>query len=98
MTDPPEIHARPVERTAFTSAQVEDELTHLLYRSAGFSLIANAILAVLLVCGVWAHANPRTALVWGAAILTVYERDDTDLATLIFTSGTAGGTTGSEST
>jgi two-component system, sensor histidine kinase len=71
MTDPPEIHARPVERTAFTSAQVEDELTHLLYRSAGFSLIANAILAVLLLCGVWAHANPRTALVWGAAILTV---------------------------
>ena len=71
MTDPPEPHARPVEKSALTSARVEEELTHLVYRSAGFSLIANAILAVLLICGVWTHANPRTMLLWGAAILTI---------------------------
>ena len=71
MTDPPEPHARPVEKSALTSARVEEELTHLVYRSAGFSLIANAILAVLLICGVWPHANPRTMLLWGAAILTI---------------------------
>lgn len=52
-------------------ARVEGELTRLLYRSAGFGLFSNVVLAIVLVAGLWPYIPARTGLAWLAVTLTV---------------------------
>ncbi|HEY0967361.1 MAG TPA: ATP-binding protein [Opitutaceae bacterium] len=52
-------------------ARVEAELTRLLYRSAGFGLFSNVVLAFVLVAGLWAYIPPAVGLGWLAVMLTV---------------------------
>ncbi len=51
--------------------RVEAELTRLLYRSAGFGLVSNFVLALVLAAGVWTYFPARTTLVWLAVISAV---------------------------
>ena len=46
-------------------------MTRLLYRSAGFGLFSNFVLAVVLVGGVWTYFPSRMSLGWLAAITVV---------------------------
>jgi signal transduction histidine kinase/CheY-like chemotaxis protein len=52
-------------------AKAEAELTRLLYRSAGFGLFSNIVLAVVMVAGLWTYFPPATIFAWLAAILLV---------------------------
>ena len=51
--------------------RVEAEMTRLLYRSAGFGLFSNFVLALVLAAGVWAYFPARLTLGWLAVILVV---------------------------
>jgi signal transduction histidine kinase/CheY-like chemotaxis protein len=51
--------------------RVEAEMTRLLYRSAGFGLFSNFVLAMVLVAGVWTYFPVRLTLGWLAAIFVV---------------------------
>ncbi|MDD2762477.1 MAG: ATP-binding protein [Opitutaceae bacterium] len=51
------------------AAKAEAELTRLLYRSAGFGLFSNFVLAAVLVAGLWTYFPRSTHLAWLAAIL-----------------------------
>lgn len=51
--------------------RVTAEMTRLLYRSAGFGLFSNLVLAMVLVAGVWTYFPAGTTLGWLAAIATV---------------------------
>ena len=51
--------------------RVEAEMTRMLYRSAGFGLFSNFVLAAVLVAGVWSYFPAQTSLGWLAAILAV---------------------------
>ena len=54
-----------------TDAKVEAEMTRLLYRSAGFGLFSNFVLALLLVTGTFAVHPTSLHAPWLAAILAV---------------------------
>ena len=56
---------------AVIERKVEGELTRLLFRSAGFGLFSNFVLAAVLAAGVWAHYPARTVLLWLGAVLLV---------------------------
>ena len=49
--------------------RVQAELTRILYRSAGFGLFSNFVLAALLVAGVWTTFSARVTVGWLAAVL-----------------------------
>ena len=51
--------------------RVEAEMTRLLYRSAGFGLYSNFVLAMVLVAGVWTYFPARLTLGWLGVILAV---------------------------
>ncbi|MBX3750936.1 MAG: response regulator [Opitutaceae bacterium] len=51
--------------------RVQDELTRLLYRSAGFGLFSNFVLAGVLVMGIWRHFPAHQSLGWLGAIFAV---------------------------
>ena len=61
----------PVPVLDVIGAKVEAELTRLLYRSAGFSVFSNAVLALVMVAGLWTYFPPATNLAWLAAIMLV---------------------------
>jgi signal transduction histidine kinase/ActR/RegA family two-component response regulator len=61
----------PVPVLDVIGAKAEAELTRLLYRSAGFGLFTNVVLAVVMVAGLWTYFPPATHLTWLAAILLV---------------------------
>jgi signal transduction histidine kinase/ActR/RegA family two-component response regulator len=69
MADP--ANSPPRDTDPAISKRVQDELTRLLYRSAGFGLFSNFILAAILALGVGQHFPPRLSLAWlGAIFLT----------------------------
>jgi len=51
--------------------RIEDELTRLLYRSAGFGLFSNFVLAAVLVSGLWRFYPSHQTLGWLAVIFAV---------------------------
>jgi two-component system, sensor histidine kinase len=51
--------------------KVEAEMTRLLYRSAGFGLFSNVVLAVLLVAGTLGYHSLTTQLTWLGALILV---------------------------
>ena len=51
--------------------RVEAEMTRLLYRSAGFGLYSNFVLALVLAAGVWTYFPPRITLGWLALIVAI---------------------------
>ncbi len=51
--------------------RVEAEMTRLLYRSAGFGLFSNFVLAAVLVAGVWSYFPARISLGWLAAVWVI---------------------------
>lgn len=62
----------PISPAAATiENKVEGELTRLLFRSAGFGLFCNFVLALVLAAGLWAHYPARTLLLWLGAVLLV---------------------------
>lgn len=61
--------AEPVR--ADIALRVEAELTRLLFRTAGFGLYSNFVLALVLVAGVWTYFAPRVTLAWLAVIFAV---------------------------
>jgi signal transduction histidine kinase/CheY-like chemotaxis protein len=60
---------RAVAVAADIDRRVEAELTRLLYRSAGFGLFSNFVLAAVLVAGLWSYFPARVSLGWLAAIM-----------------------------
>ena len=62
---------RAADVTKLIDARVEAELTRLLYRSAGFGLFSNFVLAAILVAGVWAYYPPVVTLTWLGVVLAV---------------------------
>ncbi|HET7537231.1 MAG TPA: ATP-binding protein [Candidatus Didemnitutus sp.] len=64
-------HAPAGEATRGIEFRVEAELTRLLYRSAGFGLFSNFVLAVILIAGMWTYFPASTTLGWLAVIVTV---------------------------
>ncbi|MDI1249222.1 MAG: ATP-binding protein [Lacunisphaera sp.] len=53
------------------AARVEGEMTRLLYRSAGFGLFSNFVLAAVLATGVWTYFPTRLTLGWLGIIFVV---------------------------
>jgi signal transduction histidine kinase/CheY-like chemotaxis protein len=51
--------------------RVEAELTRMLYRSAGFGLFSNFVLAAVLVAGVWSYFPAKTVLGWLGAVFVI---------------------------
>src|SRR3954466_8327002 len=51
--------------------RVEAEVPRLLYRTAGFGLYSNFMLALVLVAGVWTYFPSQLTLGWLAIILSV---------------------------
>ena len=51
--------------------KVEAELTRLIYRSAGFGLFSNFVLAAVLVAGLWTYFPARTHLLWLGAVVFI---------------------------
>jgi signal transduction histidine kinase/CheY-like chemotaxis protein len=51
--------------------RVEAEMTRLLYRSAGFGLFSNFVLAAVLVAGVWSYFPAHVSLGWLAAVWAI---------------------------
>ena len=56
---------------AAIESKVEAELTRLLYRSAGFGLFSNFVLALVLFAGMWPHYPSQTLGLWLAAVFAV---------------------------
>lgn len=46
-------------------------MTRLLFQSAGFGLFSNAVLAMILVAGVWSYFPPALTLGWLSALLAI---------------------------
>jgi signal transduction histidine kinase/ActR/RegA family two-component response regulator len=67
----PASSARPALATPATEQQIEAELTRLLYRSAGFGLFSNFVLAVILVGGTFSIYPPLLHIGWLGAITVV---------------------------
>ncbi len=66
------VSRQPVEPVrADIASRVEAELTRLLYRSAGFGLYSNFVLALVLAAGVWTYFPHRVTLGWLAVIIAV---------------------------
>ncbi len=61
----------PSETARAIEFRVEAELTRMLYRSAGFGLFSNFVLAATLVIGVWDYFPRHVTLGWLAVILTL---------------------------
>ncbi|MBA4136532.1 MAG: hypothetical protein C0518_04370 [Opitutus sp.] len=59
------------ELTRGIEFRVEAEMTRLLYRSAGFGLFSNFVLAAVLVAGVWSYFPARVTLGWLAGVLAI---------------------------
>ncbi len=53
------------------AARVEAELTRLLYRSAGFGLFSNFVLAILLATGQWSYFPASLTLGWLTVIIVL---------------------------
>ncbi len=70
-TDRAAAHPSPAGSEPGIDARVEGELTRLLYRSAGFGLFSNMVLAMVLVAGLWAYIPARQGLAWLAVMLAV---------------------------
>src|SRR6187402_1662078 len=71
MTSTPAIR-RPAETVREDIARrVDAEMTRLLYRSAGFGLFSNFVLAVVLVAGAWTYFPTRLTLGWLLLIIVV---------------------------
>jgi signal transduction histidine kinase len=69
---PPNASRQPVEPVrADIALRVEAEMTRLLYRSAGFGLYSNFVLALVLAAGAWTYFPTRTTLGWLAVIMGV---------------------------
>jgi signal transduction histidine kinase len=69
---PPQASRQPVDPVrGDIASRVEAEMTRLLYRSAGFGLYSNFVLAVVLAAGVWTYFPARVTLGWLAVIMTV---------------------------
>ena len=62
---------QPVAVRSHVAARVEGEMTRLLYRSAGFGLFSNFVLAAVLVAGVWTYFPARVTLGWLAVAFAV---------------------------
>ncbi len=63
---------RPAEAVREDIARrVDAEMTRLLYRSAGFGLFSNFVLALVLVAGVWTYFPARVTLGWLALVTVV---------------------------
>ena len=66
------VSRQPVEPVrADIALRVEAEMTRLLYRSAGFGLYSNFVLALVLAAGVWTYFPPRVTLTWLTVLLAV---------------------------
>ncbi|MCM2273692.1 MAG: ATP-binding protein [Candidatus Didemnitutus sp.] len=52
-------------------ARVEAEMTRLLYRSAGFGLFSNFVLATVMTAGVWSYFPAAQCAWWLAAVVVV---------------------------
>jgi len=64
--------ARPApEASHDVELKVEAELIRLLYRTAGFGLFSNCVLAIVLVAGVWGYFPAGQLRVWLVAMLLV---------------------------
>lgn len=61
----------PSETARAIEFRVEAELTRMLYRSAGFGLFSNFVLAATLAIGVWDHFPHRVVLGWLAVIFAL---------------------------
>jgi signal transduction histidine kinase len=69
---PPNVPRQPVEPMRQDIVlRVEAEMTRLLYRTAGFGLYSNFVLAIVLAAGVWTYFPMRLTLGWLAVICTV---------------------------
>jgi signal transduction histidine kinase/CheY-like chemotaxis protein len=71
MSETQTAHRPPSVVWAEIDRRVEAEMTRLLYRSAGFGLFSNFVLAVVLVAGIWTYFPPYLTLGWLALIVTV---------------------------
>ena len=60
-----------LNRSDAIAAQVELELTHLLYRSAGFGLFSNIVLSLLLATGIWSFYPHSEIVGWTAALFVI---------------------------
>src|SRR6478736_6378181 len=61
----PQATRRPAEAVREDIARrIEAEMTRLLYRSAGFGLFSNFVLALVLAAGVWTYFPTRVTLGW----------------------------------
>ena len=63
--------SRPGPVTPAVGQRVEAELTRMLYRSAGFGLFSNFVLAIVLVAGVWTYFPAHLTLGWLAAVCVI---------------------------
>ena len=71
MTSTPAIR-RPAEAVREDIARrVDAEMTRLLYRSDGFGLFSNFVLALVMAAGVWTYFPPRVTLSWLLLLLVV---------------------------
>ncbi len=61
----------PLEAARTIEFRVEAELTRMLYRSAGFGLFSNFVLAAILAAGVWNYFPPRITVTWLAAVFAL---------------------------
>ncbi|MBL9214642.1 MAG: response regulator [Opitutaceae bacterium] len=69
---PPNASSRPADVVRpDIDLRVEAEMTRLLYRSAGFGLFSNFVLALVLVAGVWTYFPPALTLGWLVIVLAV---------------------------
>src|SRR3954463_8834384 len=64
-------HATVVLDAQSIDRKVEAEMTRLLYRSAGFGLFSNFVLALVLVAGISSYFPARLTLGWLALILVI---------------------------
>jgi two-component system, sensor histidine kinase len=71
VTEPPQTQESPASdrHAAEVEARIEAELTRLLYRSAGFGLFSNVVLAILLAVAAWGQLSSRLIVGWLAALL-----------------------------
>jgi len=69
---PTQAARRPAEAVREDIARrVDAEMTRLLYRSAGFGLFSNFVLAIVLVAGVWSYFPARVTLGWLLLVIVV---------------------------
>src|SRR6478609_6033293 len=63
---------RPAEAIrADIARRVDAEMTRLLYRSAGFGLFSNFVLALVLAAGVWSYFPARVTLGWLVLVIVI---------------------------